>query len=165
MELALYFFGLVAIFSALRVITHNKPMHALLYLIITILAIAGVFFVIGAYFAGALEIIVYAGAVVVLFIFVVMMINIHCSEQINILRQPIISIIYFILPLILLLAILLYIFWSTSNDSINNQLIDTKTVGVLLFGPYILAVDLASMLLLAGLVVAFHLGYDAAQRR
>ncbi len=50
-------------------------MHALLYLIISLLAIAGVFFSLGAYFAGALEIIVYAGAIMVLFVFVVMMLN------------------------------------------------------------------------------------------
>ncbi len=56
-------------------ITHTNPVHALLYLIISLLAISGVFFSLGAYFAGALEIIVYAGAIMVLFVFVVMMLN------------------------------------------------------------------------------------------
>lgn len=59
----------------LAVITHTNPVHALLYLIISLLAISGVFFSLGAYFAGALEIIVYAGAIMVLFVFVVMMLN------------------------------------------------------------------------------------------
>ncbi len=59
----------------MRVVTHTNPVHALLYLIISLLAIAGVFFSLGAYFAGALEIIVYAGAIMVLFVFVVMMLN------------------------------------------------------------------------------------------
>lgn len=54
---------------------HTNPVHALLYLIISLLAISGVFFSLGAYFAGALEIIVYAGAIMVLFVFVVMMLN------------------------------------------------------------------------------------------
>lgn len=75
MEFAFYICGLIAILTTVRVITHTNPVHALLYLIISLLAIAGVFFSLGAYFAGALEIIVYAGAIMVLFVFVVMMLN------------------------------------------------------------------------------------------
>lgn len=75
MEFAFYICGLIAILATLRVVTHTNPVHALLYLIISLLAIAGVFFSLGAYFAGALEIIVYAGAIMVLFVFVVMMLN------------------------------------------------------------------------------------------
>ncbi len=66
--------------ATLRVITHTNPVHALLYLIISLLAISGVFFALGAHFAGALEIIVYAGAIMVLFVFVVMMLNPGGSE-------------------------------------------------------------------------------------
>ena len=69
MEFAFYICGLIAILATLRVITHTNPVHALLYLIISLLAISGVFFSLGAYFAGALEIIVYAGAILVLFVF------------------------------------------------------------------------------------------------
>lgn len=75
MEFAFYICGLIAILATLRVITHTNPVHALLYLIISLLAISGVFFSLGAYFAGALEIIVYAGAIMVLFVFVVMMLS------------------------------------------------------------------------------------------
>jgi NADH-quinone oxidoreductase subunit J len=80
MEFAFYICGLIAILATLRVITHTNPVHALLYLIISLLAIAGVFFSLGAHFAGALEIIVYAGAIMVLFVFVVMMLNLGGSE-------------------------------------------------------------------------------------
>lgn len=73
MELAFYIYGLIAILATLRVITHTNPVHALLYLIISLLTISGVFFLLGAYFAGALKIIVYAGAIMVLFVFAVMM--------------------------------------------------------------------------------------------
>ena len=72
MEFAFYLCGIIAILATLRVITHSNPIHALLYLIVSLLAIAGVFFSLGAYFAGALEIIVYAGAIIVKFFFVVM---------------------------------------------------------------------------------------------
>lgn len=80
MEFAFYICGLIAILATLRVVTHTNPVHALLYLIISLLAIAGVFFSLGAYFAGALEIIVYAGAIMVLFVFVVMMLNLGGTE-------------------------------------------------------------------------------------
>ncbi|MEG7463711.1 NADH-quinone oxidoreductase subunit J, partial [Enterobacter hormaechei] len=56
MEFAFYICGLIAILATLRVITHTNPVHALLYLIISLLAISGVFFALGAHFAGALEI-------------------------------------------------------------------------------------------------------------
>ncbi|WP_016587074.1 NADH-quinone oxidoreductase subunit J, partial [Yersinia pestis] len=75
MEFAFYIAALVAVVATIRVITHTNPVHALLYLIISLLAISAVFFSLGAYFAGALEIIVYAGAIMVLFVFVVMMLN------------------------------------------------------------------------------------------
>ena len=91
MEFAFYICGLIAILATLRVITHTNPVHALLYLIISLLAISGVFFSLGAYFAGALEIIVYAGAIMVLFVFVVMMLNLGGSEielGVNALMRP-----------------------------------------------------------------------------
>ena len=83
MELTFYTCALVAIVSTLLVVGNRNPVHALLYLIVSLLAVSGIFFALGAPFAGALEIIVYAGAILVLFVFVVMMLNlslIHISE-------------------------------------------------------------------------------------
>ena len=151
MEFAFYICGLIAILATLRVVTHTNPVHALLYLIISLLAIAGVFFSLGAYFAGALEIIVYAGAIMVLFVFVVMMLNLGGTEieQERKWLQPGIWIGPAILSAVLLVVIVYAIL------GINDQ-----EVGIALFGPYVLAVELASMLLLAGLVVAFHIGRE-----
>ncbi len=70
-----YLMALVAIVSTVRVVTNANPVHALLSLIVSLLAVAGMFMIVGAPFAGALEIIVYAGAIMVLFVFVVMMLN------------------------------------------------------------------------------------------
>ena len=75
MEFAFYFAAGVAVASTVGVITNTNPVHALLYLIVSLLAVSMVFFALGAPFAGALEIIVYAGAIMVLFVFVVMMLN------------------------------------------------------------------------------------------
>jgi len=72
---AFYIAAAVAILATLRVITHTNPVHALLNLIVSLLAVAVIFFALGAPFAGMLEIIVYAGAIMVLFVFVIMMLN------------------------------------------------------------------------------------------
>ncbi|WP_159865913.1 MULTISPECIES: NADH-quinone oxidoreductase subunit J [unclassified Raoultella] len=161
MEFAFYICGLIAILATLRVITHTNPVHALLYLIISLLAIAGVFFALGAYFAGALEIIVYAGAIMVLFVFVVMMLNLGGREieQERKWLQPGIWIGPAILSAVLLVVIV-YAILGLNDQGIEGTAISAKEVGIALFGPYVLAVELASMLLLAGLVVAFHIGRE-----
>lgn len=161
MEFAFYICGLVAIVTTLRVITHTNPVHALLYLIISLLAIAGVFFSLGAYFAGALEIIVYAGAIMVLFVFVVMMLNLGGAEieQERQWLKPQIWIGPAILSAVLL-VVMVYAILGVNDQGIEGAAISAKAVGITLFGPYVLAVELASMLLLAGLVVAFHVGRE-----
>jgi NADH-quinone oxidoreductase subunit J len=164
MEFAFYICGLVAILTTLRVITHTNPVHALLYLIVSLLAIAGVFFSLGAYFAGALEIIVYAGAIMVLFVFVVMMLNLGGSEieQERQWLKPQVWIGPAILSAILL-GVMIYAIAGINDQGIEGTPISAKAVGITLFGPYVLAVELASMLLLAGLVVAFHVGREDRQ--
>ncbi|AST70150.1 NADH:ubiquinone oxidoreductase subunit J [Kosakonia cowanii] len=161
MEFAFYICGLIAILTTVRVITHTNPVHALLYLIISLLAIAGVFFSLGAYFAGALEIIVYAGAIMVLFVFVVMMLNMGNSvvEQERNWLTPQIWIGLAVLSAVLL-GVMIYAITGVNDQGIEGTAIGAKAVGITLFGPYVLAVELASMLLLAGLVVAFHLGRE-----
>ena len=161
MEFAFYLCGLVAVLTTLRVITHTNPVHALLYLIISLLSVAGVFFSLGAYFAGALEIIVYAGAIMVLFVFVVMMLNLGGAE-IEQERQWLKPQVWIGPGLVsaVLLAVMVYAILTVNDQGIDGTAISAKAVGITLFGPYVLAVELASMLLLAGLVVAFHVGRE-----
>src|SRR5512142_1491647 len=70
-----YISGIVAVLATLLVITRLNPVHALLYAIVSLLAVALVFFTLGAPFVAALEVIVYAGAILVLCVFVVMMLD------------------------------------------------------------------------------------------
>jgi len=164
MEFAFYLCGLVAVLTTLRVITHTNPVHALLYLIVSLLSIAGVFFSMGAYFAGALEIIVYAGAIMVLFVFVVMMLNLGKTQQDQ--EREWLKPSLWIGPGIaslMLLTVMVYAIMTAQDQGIDGTVIDAKAVGISLFGPYVLAVELASMLLLAGLVVAFHIGREERQ--
>ncbi|QLC77463.1 NADH-quinone oxidoreductase subunit J [Pseudomonas sp. LPB0260] len=165
MELAFYFAAGVAVMATLRVITSSNPVHALLYLIISLLAVAMVFFSLGAPFAGALEIIVYAGAIMVLFVFVVMMLNLGAAavEQERRWLTPGIWLGPALLCALLLGQLLYVLLAAPSSAAIGQVTVDAKTVGISLFGPYLLAVELASMLLLAALVAAYHLGRHEAK--
>jgi NADH-quinone oxidoreductase subunit J len=148
-----------------RVITGSNPVHALLYLIVSLLAVAMTFFALGAPFAGALEIIVYAGAIMVLFVFVVMMLNLghEAVDQEKKWLKPGIWTGPAILSALLLAQLLYALFASPSNAAIGLETVDAKAVGISLFGPYLLVVELASMLLLAALVAAYHLGRHEAK--
>jgi len=164
-EFAFYFAAGVAVVSTLRVVTNTNPVHALLYLIISLLAVSMCFFALGAPFAGALEIIVYAGAIMVLFVFVVMMLNLGPAivEQERKWLKPGIWVGPSVLSLALLAELLYVLFSQSSGATIGQTTVDAKAVGISLFGPYLLAVELASMLLLAALVAAYHLGRHEAK--
>src|SRR5690348_3976053 len=75
MSILFYVSAITATVATILAITRRHAVHALLYLIVSLLAIAVVFYVIGAPFIAALELIIYAGAIMVLFVFVVMMLN------------------------------------------------------------------------------------------
>ena len=165
MEFAFYLAAGVAVMSTLRVITHTNPVHALLYFIISLLAVAMCFFALGAPFAGVLEIIVYAGTVMVLFLFVVMMLNLGPSTmaQERAWLSPGIWLGPALLSALLLGQLLYVLLLQGESTPVSGETLDAKAVGVALFGPYLLAVELASMLLLAALVAAFHLGRQEAK--
>lgn len=153
-----YVFAAIAVIATALAITRLNAMHALLYLLVSLLALAGVFFVLGAPFAAMLEIIVYAGAIIVLFVFVVMMLNLGEStlEQERRWFRPGLWIGPSILTVILL-AELLYVLASVDFGADAPATVGAREVGLRLFGPWLLAVELASMLLLAGLVGAYRI--------
>ena len=164
MEFAFYFAAGVAVVATLRVITNTNPVHALLYLIVSLLAVSRCFFSLGAPFAGVLEIIVYAGAIMVLFVFVVMMLNLGPAASVQERRwmTPGIWGGPAMMSLALMCELLYVLFGNHSGAAIGLTTVDAKAVGISLFGPYLLVVELASMLLLAALVAAFHLGRHEA---
>ena len=160
MNFLFYISALVAVISTLLVITRTNAVHALLYLIVSLLAVALIFFALGAPFVAALEVIIYAGAIMVLFVFVIMMLNLGgqaAKQEAQLLDagdmdRPVGPCRWSSQP-------------SSStcsrqggNGSLPVPKSSPKQVGIALFGPYVLGVELASMLLLAGLVGAYHLG-------
>ena len=159
MEIAFYLAGLVAVFSTLGMLFSRNPVHGLLYMIVSLLSVAMIFFAVGASFAGVLEMIVYAGAILVLFVFVMMMLNL--GETIIQLEKTWLQPRNWILPALLssiLFIELLVFLWHGQQAAPFGQAVTVKQIGVALYGPYILAVELASLILLAALVIAFHLG-------
>lgn len=157
--IAFYIASAVALLASVRVITNTNPVHALLYLVVSLLAVAMIFFSLGAPFAGALEMIVYAGAIMVLFVFVVMMLNLGKAtvEQERKWLTPTSWVGPGVLSSVLLIE-LCYVLSMGGTHMVSGQTIGPKAVGVALFGPYVLAVELASMLLLAAMVAAWHIG-------
>jgi len=157
--LTFYIASAVALASAIMVVVNTNPVHALLSLVLSLLSLGVVFFALGAPFAGILEVIVYAGAIMVLFVYVVMMLNLGRAtrEQEQAWLRPTAWLIPIGLATILLVE-LVRVLWPHDRVPMGLETIDAKAVGIALYGPYLLAVELASMLLLAGLVAAYHLG-------
>ena len=144
--------SVVAVAATIMVITRQNAVHALLYLVVSLLAAALIMFVLGAAFVAALEVIIYAGAIMVLFVFVIMLIG---PESIRVPPRTWIG------PSVLGAALLGLLAWALAQGPFAPQPateIGPKQVGMSLFGPYILGAEIAAFLLLAGLVGAFHLG-------
>jgi NADH-quinone oxidoreductase subunit J len=165
MELAFYIASSVAVVSTALMLTRLHIVHALLYLIVSLLGVAVVFYLLGASFVAALEIIVYAGAIMVLFVFVVMMLNLGAAaaEVEKRWLTPRIWVGPVVLASILITEVLYLVRGSTAGLGAGG--VEPKQVGIALFGPYLIGVELASLLLLAGLVGAYHLSYRKVEKR
>jgi NADH-quinone oxidoreductase subunit J len=157
MNVLFYASAVIAVLSTLMAITRVNVVHALLYFIVSLLAAAVIFYTLGAPFAAALEVIVYAGAIMVMFLFVMMMLNLgHATiKQEKSWLSPGMWVVPGILAAILFVEMMIAL--NVADAELAHTMVDAKAVGIELFGPYVLAVELASMLLLAGLVGAFHL--------
>ena len=157
MILLFYIAGLVAVIATVGVILQTNIVHALIYLILSLLAVAVCFYTLGAPFAAILEAIVYAGAIMVLFLFVIMMLNMgqHSLDQERSWMGPKVWIVPSLLSSVLLAQLLTVMMQYEHELALTT--VDVMEVSALLFGPYVLAVELASILLLAGLVSAYHL--------
>jgi NADH-quinone oxidoreductase subunit J len=148
----------IAILATVMVITRLNAVHALLYLIVSLLSVAVVFYTLGAPFIAALEVIIYAGAVMVLFVFVVMMLNL--GTRTIAMERSWLNPAMWTGPCILaviLIAEVTYLLSQAGSAPQGAVSVEPKQVGMALFGPYLIGVELASMLLLGAVVGAYHL--------
>jgi NADH-quinone oxidoreductase subunit J len=160
-----YLFAAVAIASGVMVVTARNPVHSVLFLILAFFNAAGLFVLMGAEFLAMILVIVYVGAVAVLFLFVVMMLDIDFAQlRTGAMKYlPIGALIGFIL-----LAELIFIFgsWAIAPSVASvaaapvppvSSFTNTRALGDLLYTRYVLAFQLAGMILLVAMVGAIVL--------
>lgn len=159
MPVLFYIAAAVAIISTVMVITRYHPVHALLYLVVSFMAAALIFLSLGAPFIAALEVIVYAGAIIVLFIFVVMMLNVgvETAQQEKQWLQPKVWVGPSLLCLVLF-AELVALLVKGKAVTMNMPVVSPRQVSMSLYGEYLIAVELIGFLLMAGIVGAAHIG-------
>jgi len=152
--------AVIALACALITVTSHNAVHALLFMVVMMLAIALIFYLLGAPFAAALQVIVYAGAIIVLFIFVTMMLHqgqrsIESEHQLFSLRRAGLPM---LLSLVLFIEVVVLLYSGEQNalsTSANSD--STKEVGMLLFGRYHQLIILAALMLLSALIGAIHI--------
>ena len=158
MNVFFYIAAAVAIISTIMAISGKNAIHALLYLILSLLAVSVIFYLLSAPFIAALEVIIYAGAIMVLFIFVTMMLNIGLEREAeNKWLKPRMWIVPSILAAILLITLILAV-KNVEPTAPEKEAILPKQVGISLFSTYLLGVEIAAILLMAGVIGAYHLG-------
>ena len=157
METAFYITALLSILTTGLALTRAHAVHALLYLILSLLSVSAMFLLLGAPFVAALEVVVYAGAIMVLFVFVVMLLNVgRAAEQEE---RSQLSAGAWIVPAVIgaaLIGELGYVLTRAPAGGLQAD-VAVKPVAMALFGPYLLGVEIAALLLLAGMVGAYHL--------
>lgn len=159
---ALFYTGSgVAVVASLLAVTRTNALHALLYLVVALFSLALVFLSLGAPFVAALEVIVYAGAIMVLILFVIMMLNQGRATERQERRwlQPAGWLVPLVLTGLLVAVVGQAVLGGGSESAVGPApAIGPDAVGRSLFGTYLVAVELAALLLLAGLVGAYYLG-------
>jgi NADH-quinone oxidoreductase subunit J len=154
-----YLLSGLALIGGVLVITRRNPVHSALALIVTLLALAGIYLMLYAPFVAGVQIILYAGGIMVLFLFVIMLVNIGRAEkekQFN--KQWIVAILAtFGLGLLFVMVFTRSTLLRELTKNPVAQLTEnnnTQQIGYALFGNYMLAFEIASLLLLVAIVGA-----------
>lgn len=157
MELVLFcLFGFVATFGSVMVVTRRNPISSAMYLILTLFAVAALFVLRHAHFIAVIQVIVYAGAVVVLFVFVIMLLNV-AESQLPVEKPKMIQGLGIVAAGLLMLEAAIV---GGKNGLKQLEVVDVgsvEAVGKALFTEYLLPFELTSVLLLAAIVGAIVL--------
>lgn len=166
MSVAFFITAIIAVLTTALAISRANPVHALLFFILSLLSVAFIFYLLGAPFLAALEIITYAGAVMVLFIFVVMLLNPDPRMiQEGQFRR---SVADWIGAGVVALVLLIELIWSIAHAGLppasGGGEVGAATVGATLYGPYLLGVEIVSVLLLSAIAGVRHIGMRHLRR-
>ena len=157
METVLFIlFGAIAVCGAIMVVTRKHPMASALYLILTLFAVAALFVLRQAHFLAAVQVIVYAGAVVVLFVFVIMLINVP-EDRLPVERATTTRVLGVLAAGFFILETAVLARRSSMPTGPAAEVGTVETVGRALFTDYLLAFEITSVLLLAAVIGAIAL--------
>ena len=153
-EFLFYLFGLVAIASALTFVTRKNPVSAALWLVSTMFSLAGLYVMLDAHFIGAVQVLVYAGAIMVVFLFVVMLLNLGQSDEPHDFRKPATRIVAALVGLGLLAELLTILRAPLPEIAPNAEPVANAVspVAEAAFGAYLLPFEITSVLLLVAIV-------------
>ena len=158
-SITFYIFSLVAVLSALMVISARNPVHSVLFLILSFVNASGLFVLLGAEFLAMILVVVYVGAVAVLFLFVVMMLDINFVK----LREGFLQYLPFgaLLGIVLIIELgILFLTRSFSENSLSkfvespviNEVENTKLIGQVLYTDYFYLFQISGLILLVAMV-------------
>jgi NADH-quinone oxidoreductase subunit J len=149
----------MALYSAIMVLISRKPIHSLLYLTLAFFAIAGHYILLNAQFLAVVHIIVYAGAIMVLFLFTVMLLNLNNMERSPVsLLVKVAAVFAGCLLMIVLLGIFRGYDAAVVTDPALNQIGLVKNLGKVLYEQYLFPFEISSVLFLTAMVGAVLLG-------
>ena len=164
-----YFFSIVAIISAIMVTVSKNTVHSVFFLILDFISISCLFIMIGAEFLGMIMLIVYVGAVAVLFLFVVMMLNVAQQKNQWFLSEDVSNHI----PVGLIISAIIFVeliiviggwkykpdLFNSDNLSITNEISNTHSLGLVLYTDYIHVFQISGMILLIAMIGAIVLTF------
>jgi NADH-quinone oxidoreductase subunit J len=158
-EIAYYLFSILTLCGALGTILTKNPMYSIIFLVLTFFSLSGIYILLNAQFLAVVNIIVYAGAIMVLFLFVIMFLNLRKeSNELN--NRP--MVIGAVLGGIVFFGLLASFIIKANVEPVNPMTFSNKagmieTLGNLLYKHYILAFEVVSVLFLVGIVGAILL--------
>ena len=160
-EILFWFLSALALFSALMVLASKNPVHSVLWLIVVFFAISGHYILLNAQFLAIVNLIVYAGAIMVLFLFVIMLMNLNSSTEPQ--KNSLIKLAGVVAGC-LLLTVMVSAVRSAGEISNNNATMNEGDIGLIqnlgkvLFTDYVVPFELSSVLFLSAMVGAVVIG-------
>jgi len=159
-----YFFAALAVVSGVMMITRKSAVHAAVYLVLTFVSIAAIYIILGAEFLFAVQVLVYAGGIMVLFLFVIMLVNLEEPRRFSGGRMRLVT---SSVVTLLLFGMLARLFGRTAQGAAPLAAApqaegNLQLVGALLFTDYLLPFEVVSVLLLVAMIGAIVLGRPRA---
>jgi len=147
-------FALLAVASSLVVVIHRNPVYSTMSLVVTLFSVAVLFVLLGAPFIGALQVLIYTGAIVVLFLFVLMLLNITREEAAVTTQKAQLG--AALLGALVFGGLVALLFWRTARplDPMTEELVSMKGLARGLFTDYLLPFEIVGLLLLVAVIGA-----------